>query len=151
MPTDLDSNNSRWGISGRAALIAVAIHIVIVVALLHSTYGRNFAAESDIGGGDDNGAASGNVNRKPVFHAHTLFVVNDTGAAIESARVRDLIADKVLVTPRSGTVTFLKRDGEIFMVRVTRPGYAPLRVRLPNEVSESRATVVRLKKQDAPR
>jgi hypothetical protein len=77
--------------------------------------------------------------------------VNDTGAAIDSARVRDLIADRLLVTPRSGTVTFLKRDGEVFMVRITRAGYAPLRMRLPNEVSESKPIVMRLDKEAAPR
>ena len=122
MLADFESKNSRWGISGRAALIAVAIHIVIIVAL-----------------------------RKPVFHSHTLFVVNDTGAAIDSARVRDLIADRMLLTPHSGTVTFLKREGEIFMLRITRAGYAPVRVRLPNEVSESKPIVMRLEKEAAPR
>jgi hypothetical protein len=135
----------------RAAVIAVLVHIAIIAALLHSTFTRNFAAESDIGGGDGNDAANGSIIRKPVFHAHTLFVVNDTGTPIDSARVRDLIADRMLVTPHSGTVTFLKRDGEIFMVRITRAGYAPMRVRLPNEVSESKPIVMRLEKEAAPR
>jgi hypothetical protein len=151
MLADFESKNSRWGISGRAALIAVAIHIVIIVALLHSTFSRNFDTASDIGGGDGNDAANGSLSRKPVFHSHTLFVVNDTGAAIDSARVRDLIADRMLVTPHSGTVTFLKREGEIFMLRITRAGYAPVRVRLPNEVSESKPIVMRLEKEAAPR
>lgn len=131
-------------------MFAVVIHVAILVALLHSTFTRNFAAETDIGGGDGNDAANGSINRKPVYHAHTLFVVNDTGAAIDSARVKDLIADRMLVTHRSGTVTLLKRDGDIFMVRVTRSGYAPMRVRLPNVVSESKPIIIRLEKEAAP-
>lgn len=138
------------GVSLRAAVIAVVVHVAIIAALLHSTFARNFEAETDIGGGDGNDAASeSSVTRKPVLHSHTLFVVNDTGTPIDSARVRDLIADRQLVTQRNGMVTFLKRDGDIFMVRITRPGYAPLRVRLPNEVSEAKPIVMRLQKQEA--
>jgi hypothetical protein len=131
------------------AAIAVAIHVVIIAWLLGYRFTGHFASGSDTIEGSGDGAEIGGMPVKAIWHTHTLVIVNDSGAPLDSARVRDLISGKLFVTEERGRVTFMTRAGAMFVVRVTKRGYEGVKLRLPNEVSESAARNIHLAKLPA--
>ena len=131
------------------ATIAVAVHVVIIGWLLGYRFTGHFISGSDTIEGSEDGSEVGVMPVKAIWHTHTLVIVNDTGAPLDSARVRDLISGKMVVTADRGRVTFMTRAGAMFVVRVTKPGYEGVKLRLPNEVSESAARNIHLAKLSA--
>lgn len=125
-------------------MIAVAIHIVIIAWLLGYRFTGAFSSGTDTIEGFDNGSDLSGMPVKPIWHTHTLVIVDDTGATLDSARVRDLISGHVIVTANRGRATFETRAGAMFVVRVTKPGFEGIKLRLPNDVSESAARRIHL-------
>jgi hypothetical protein len=122
---------------------------VIIGWLLGYRFTGNFTSGADAIEGSDNGAGMGGMPVKAIWHTHTLVIVSDTGAPLDSARVRDLISGRVVVTEDRGRANFMTRAGAMFVVRVTKPGYEGVKLRLPNEVSESAPRNIHLAKLPA--
>jgi len=125
-----------------SAIIAVAIHVVIVVVLFGHAFALNFASRRDLVDDTASEAGASGVTVKPIWHTHTLVIDDENYMPLDSARGKDLIGDRMKVTTRRGAVTFAVPAGDIFVVRVTRRGYKPLLARLPNEVSEAGARTI---------
>lgn len=118
--------------------------MVIIAWLLGYRFSGRFTSGTDTIEGFDNGSEMGGMPVKPIWHTHTLVIVNDTGTPLDSARVRDLISGHVIVTANRGRATFETRAGAMFVVRVTKPGYQGTKLRLPNDVSESAPRFIHL-------
>lgn len=122
---------------------------MIIAWLLGYRFTGNFTSGPDTIEGSGDGSSMGGMPVKAIWHTHTLVIVNDTGAPLDSARVRDLISGRVVITETRGRVTFMTRAGAMFVVRVTKPGYEGVKLRLPNEVSESAPRNIHLAKLPA--
>lgn len=118
-------------------MIAVAIHVVVLLVLFGRPLAARFHPELGTLEATSADASEGRIVVKHVWHTHTLIVVDENYLPLDSARVRDLIGDRMIVTTRRGTATFAVRSDSMFMVRVTKPGFEPFLKRLPNEVSEA--------------
>jgi len=133
------------------AVIAVVIHIAIISWLLGYRFTGNFTSGSDTIEGSPNDAGFGGMPVKSIWHTHMLVIVDDTGAPLDSARVRDLISGKVVVTSDRGNASFTTRAGAMFVIRATKPGYEGVKLRLPNEVSESAPRSIHLSPLPPPK
>ena len=78
------------------------------------------------------------------WNTHPLVIVNEDYAPLASARVHLLLGDSMKVTSPSGTAGFTVRAGTMFVVRVTRAGYEPLLLRLPNRETEQGPREIRM-------
>jgi hypothetical protein len=130
-------------------VIAVAVHVVIIAWLVGYRFTGHFSSGSDTIEGSGDGSTMGGMPVKAIWHTHTLAIVNDTGAPLDSARVRDLISGALVVTADRGRATFMTRAGAMFVVRVTKAGYEGIKLRLPNDVSESAVRNIRMTKLPA--
>ena len=126
-----ESSTTRTGL-----IIAVAIHVAVIAALVGRWRLGNFTAGDDAMDGSGDTAPLAGAAVIPKWNTHPLIVVNDDYAPLPSARVHLLLGDSMKVTSADGAVMFTVRTGTMFVVRVTRLGYEPLLLRLPNRQSD---------------
>ena len=134
-----ESSTSRTGL-----IIAVAIHVAIIAAIVGGWRLGNFTAGDDSMDGAGDTAPLGGALVVPKWNAHPLVIVNGDDAPLPSARVHLLLGDSMKVTSGEGTTMFTVRASTMFVVRVTRAGYEPLLLRLPNEKSEQAPREIRM-------
>lgn len=134
-----ESSTTRTGL-----IIVVAIHVAIIAALVVRWRLGNFTAGDDSMDGTGHTAPLGGTPVVPKWNAHPLVVVNDDYAPLPSSRVHLLLGDSMKVTSHDGATMFTVRAGTMFVVRVTRAGYEPMLLRLPNAQSERTPREIRM-------
>jgi len=134
-----ESSATRTGL-----IVAVAIHVAIIAAIIGRSHFGNFTAGDDSMDGSGDTAPLVGAAVIPKWNAHPLVIMNEAYARLPSARVHLLLGDSMKVTAADGTTMFTVRAGTMFVVRVTRPGYEPLLLRLPNAKSEGSPREIRM-------
>ncbi len=134
-----ESSTTRSGI-----IIAVAIHVAIIAAIVGRSHLSNFTAGDDsLDGSGDTAPLAGAVVI-PKWNTHPLVIMDEAYARLPFARVHLLLGDSMKVTSADGAAMFTVRAGTMFVVRITRPGYEPQLLRLPNQASEQNPLEVRM-------
>jgi hypothetical protein len=134
-----ESSTTRTGL-----IVAVAIHVAIIAALVGRSHLGNFTAGDDSMDGSGDTAPLAGAAVIPKWNTHPLVIMSESYARLPSARVHLLLGDSMKVTPADGTTMFTVRAGTMFVVRVTRPGYEPQLLRLPNRQSEASPREIRM-------
>ena len=134
-----ESSTTRSGL-----IIAVAIHVAIIAALIGRSHIGNFTAGDDsLDGSGDTAPLAGAVVI-PKWNTHPLVIMDEAYARLPLARVHLLLGDSMKVTSADGAAMFTVRARTMFVVRITRPGYEPQLLRLPNKASEQNPLEVRM-------
>jgi hypothetical protein len=144
MRADQSAKSSLSGTTRVGLIIAVAVHVVIIAAILRSQHTTNVTAGDDTIEGSARGATIGGAQVKPIWRTHHLAIVDENGIPLDAARVHELPDDSLKITSRDGVATFNVRAGAMFFVRVTKRGYEPLSTRLPNSAADTIPTAIRL-------
>ena len=144
MRTDRPSNQWHSDTIRVSAAIAVAIHVVIIAALIATQRTANYTAGYDSIEGSSTGTAFGGTPVKSNWHLLILAVVNNESVPLDSVLIHEMLGDSVKVTSRSGRTEFAVRAGAMFLARITRRGYEPLTLRLPNTVAKTSTHTVRM-------
>lgn len=134
-----ESSTSRTGL-----VIAIAIHVAIIAAIVGSWHLGNFTAGDDSMDGTGDTAPLAGATVIPKWNTHPLVIMDEGYARLPSARIHLLLGDSMKVTAADGTVMYTVRAGTMFVVRVTRRGYEPLLLRLPNQQSEQNPREIRM-------
>lgn len=134
-----ESSTSRTGL-----VIAVAIHVAIIAALVGRSHLGDFTAGDDSMDGSGDTAPLAGATVIPKWNTHPLVIMDEAYARLPLARVHLLLGDSMKVTSADGAAMFTIRAGTMFVVRITRPGYEPLLLRLPNGRSEASPHEIRM-------
>ena len=136
---------------GVAALLAVAIHAVIIVALVNNGIGAVWHPGPDTIEGTSEPTALSGMPMKPVWHRLGIIVVDDwSGSAVDSAVVHDLIANRVTRTSQIGFTSADVRAGAMLFVMVTKRGFDAATLRVPNVADTLQLHMVRLTRLPEP-
>jgi hypothetical protein len=132
---------------GAAAIVALAIHVVIIATLVGNGVGNIWHPGTDTIEGTSAPTRLSGMPMKPVWHMLGIIVVDDwSGKAVDSAVVHDLVADRVMRTSAIGLVTVPVRAGAMLAVRVTRRGFDVATLRVPNVADTVQLHMVRLRR-----
>jgi hypothetical protein len=132
---------------GVAAILAVAIHVVIIATLVGHGIGNSWHPGPDTIEGTRAPTRFSGMPVKPVWHALGIIVVDDwSGKAIDSAIVHDMVANRVTTTSQTGLTTVSVRAGAMLFVLVTKRGFDAAAVRVPNVADSVQLHMVRLSK-----
>ena len=134
-----ESSTTRSGL-----VIAVAIHVALIAALIGRSHVGNFTAGDDSFDGSGDAAPLAGAAVIPKWNTHQLVIMDERYARLPLARVHLLLGDSMKVTSADGATMFTIRTGTMFVVRVTRPGYEPQLLRLPNHRSEASPHEIRM-------
>jgi hypothetical protein len=134
-----ESSTTRTGL-----IVAVAIHVAIIAAIIGRSHLGNFTAGDDSLDGSGDTAPLAGAAVIPKWNTHPLVIMDEAYARLSLARVHLLLGDSMKVTSADGAAMFTVRAGTMFVVRVTRPGYEPQLLRLPNRQAEASPHEIRM-------
>jgi hypothetical protein len=130
---------------GIAALAALAIHVVVIALLVSNGIGSLWHPGPDTIEGSADATGFGGMLLKPVWHRLDIVVMDDwSGKPIDSAVVHDLVANRVTRTSATGLSAVSVRAGAMLFVLVTKRGFDPSRLRVPNVSDSVQLHMVRL-------
>jgi hypothetical protein len=134
-----ESSTTRTGL-----IVAVAVHVAIIAAIIGRSHLGNFTAGDDSLDGSGDTAPLAGAAVIPKWNTHPLVIMDEGYARLPLARLHLLLGDSMKVTSADGAAMFTIRAGTMFVVRITRPGYEPLLLRLPNGRSETSSHEIRM-------